>query len=83
MSSPMPLGRSSTSNSEDVSFCERAKAVLRSSGYFALARVQCEIFNGVVVLSGEVPSFYLKQLAQALVSTLSLHREVRNQVLVK
>ncbi len=33
-------------------------------GYPALKAVDCKWRNGVLVLSGRVPSYYLKQLAQ-------------------
>ena len=32
-----------------------------------LRRVSCDVCQGVVTLSGRVPSFYLKQLAQTIV----------------
>jgi osmotically-inducible protein OsmY len=39
---------------------------LRASGYLALLRLECEVVEGVVTLSGSVPSFYLKQIALAV-----------------
>jgi osmotically-inducible protein OsmY len=42
-------------------------AALRSSGHRVLERLNCEVRNGVVALSGGVPSFYLKQMAQSAV----------------
>lgn len=38
----------------------------RASGYYSLTRIECEIKDGIAWLSGTVPSFYLKQLAQSL-----------------
>jgi osmotically-inducible protein OsmY len=40
---------------------------LRRSGYRALSDVQCEVMGGMVALSGVVPSFFLKQIAQAII----------------
>ncbi len=41
-------------------------ARLRRSGYPYLRGVKCEVREGVAVLSGTVPTFHLKQMAQAL-----------------
>lgn len=43
-----------------------ANRLLGSSGYPALRHVCCGFADGVLVLSGEVPTFYLKQVAQAV-----------------
>jgi osmotically-inducible protein OsmY len=40
---------------------------LRNSGYWALSRLECDVNDGVVVLSGLVSSYFLKQVAQTLV----------------
>jgi osmotically-inducible protein OsmY len=42
--------------------------VLKSSGYAVLRSVVVEYHEGVVVLRGRVPTFYLKQVAQAVAS---------------
>jgi len=47
-----------------------ANACLRSSAYPPLRGVRCTVDGGAVVLSGSVPSFYLKQLAQEMVRKL-------------
>jgi len=60
-----------------------AITALRSSGYRRLTKLQCEISAGVVTLSGAVPSFFLKQLAQEVVLRLAHVREVRNRVQVR
>jgi osmotically-inducible protein OsmY len=41
-------------------------ARLRRSGYLDLCRVQCVAHDGVVQLTGTVPSFHIKQIAQEL-----------------
>jgi osmotically-inducible protein OsmY len=56
---------------------------LRSSGYLLLRRVRCEVRGGVVTLSGDLPSFHLKQLAQALLTKIGSVRQVRNLVEVR
>lgn len=54
--------------------------MLLQSGYEPLGRVQCRVENGVVELSGCVPTFYLKQLSQAIVLRIDRVKEVRNLV---
>lgn len=39
---------------------------LRTAGYRVLRQVRCEYSNGSVVLRGRVPSYYVKQIAQAV-----------------
>jgi len=43
-------------------------ARLRRSGYPFLSSVQCDVREGVACLSGTVPTFHLKQIAQELAS---------------
>jgi hypothetical protein len=47
-----------------------AVAVLSNSNYGALRRLSCRVTSGVVEISGTVPNFYLKQLAQEAVLRL-------------
>ena len=44
-----------------------AKTRLSESGYPALRRLTCEVSDGVIVLSGKVSCYYMKQMAQTLV----------------
>jgi osmotically-inducible protein OsmY len=57
-------------------------AALRGSGYRSLWNVDCQVQDGLVILSGAVPSFYLKQVAQSLILRLDRVKEVRNTVRV-
>jgi osmotically-inducible protein OsmY len=43
-------------------------ARLRRSGYPLLSSVQCDVREGVACLTGMVPTFHLKQIAQELAS---------------
>lgn len=54
----------------------------RQSGYVELQKVDCHVEDGVVKLSGEVGSFYLKQLAQAIVLRVAPGRGIENEVRV-
>jgi hypothetical protein len=52
---------------------------LRSSGYFPLLQVRCSVQDGVVVLSGRVPSYYMKQQAQTIVLNLGFIMRFENR----
>ena len=55
-------------------------ARLRRSGYPFLWGVTCEFSEGLLSLSGTVPTFYLKQVAQELASHTPGVREVNNRL---
>jgi osmotically-inducible protein OsmY len=45
-----------------------------------MQRLWCEFENGRLVLHGQVPSFYFKQLAQEAVANLDGVRQVVNEI---
>lgn len=51
-------------------FRARARQALNSAAYSAVMAVKCEEKDGAIILSGTVPSFYLKQVAQQCVVSL-------------
>ncbi|HEY7152573.1 MAG TPA: BON domain-containing protein [Gemmataceae bacterium] len=53
---------------------------LRSSGYRHLGNLECEVRDDLVILTGMLPSFYLKQVAQTIAMGVDQVREVRNVV---
>ena len=57
-----------------------AQSRLRKSGYHELRFVSCEFHEGVLTLRGQVPSFYLKQVAQELIRGLDGAEEVNNRL---
>jgi osmotically-inducible protein OsmY len=57
-----------------------AEKRLRQSSYLALRDVCCLASDGVVVLHGRLPSFYLKQIAQEIVCSLDGVRQVVNRI---
>ena len=57
-----------------------ARASLERTGYSFARTVSCEYDQGVLVLRGRVPSFYLKQLAHAQVRGLAGVDQVVNQI---
>jgi hypothetical protein len=59
---------------------EIAQQVLRQSSYIELRDVACEFSGGILTLRGRVPSYHLKQLAQASVAQVPGVVEVHNRV---
>ena len=59
-----------------------AERILCESGYGDLRRLRCDCHDGVISIRGRLPSFFLKQMAQTLVSRLSGVRRVNNQIKV-
>jgi osmotically-inducible protein OsmY len=60
----------------------RADQVLRQSPIPALRQLSVKESDLDVVLSGSVPSYYLKQLAQETIMPVLGSRELHNQVMV-
>jgi osmotically-inducible protein OsmY len=59
------------------------KDLLQATGYRSVAELQCDVQNGVVQLRGELPSFFLKQVAQETVRQVKGIRGVRNLAVVR
>ncbi len=57
---------------------ETARDCLRRSPYLMIRSVSCEYHRGTLVLRGQLPSFYHKQLTQAMVSGLPGVTQVTN-----
>jgi osmotically-inducible protein OsmY len=70
------------SPAEPDTIAAAARAALARTGYAWLQRVAVAAEAGALVLRGEVPSFYLKQLAQATVLALPGVPGVRNELRV-
>lgn len=66
----------------DRALQKRAVTRLKESGYGPVARLECRVEHGVVELVGVVPSFYLKQVAQAVIQRLDRVQGIRNKVQV-
>jgi hypothetical protein len=68
---------SSTDTAPSVS--ERARSLLQETPYGALRAVSCEWREGWLILRGRLPSYFLKQMAQAAVGGLpGVERVVNN-----
>jgi osmotically-inducible protein OsmY len=62
---------------------EMAERCLRSNPHLALSNnISCEYVNGVVVLRGCLPTYYLKQLAQEAIANLEGIERIDNQIQV-
>ena len=59
---------------------EMVERCLRSNSYLALSNISCECLNGVVVLRGCLPTYYLKQVAQEVVAHLEGVERIDNQI---
>lgn len=59
---------------------QRALRLLRATSYPSLRRIACEEHEGMLVLRGSVPWFYLKQVAQALASQVVGGDQVVNRI---
>ena len=57
-----------------------AERALRNSPYLILRNVTCEYQEGVLTLRGCLPTYYLKQVAQAVVAPVDGVRQVVNEI---
>lgn len=57
-----------------------AAAELQRSSHAALRLIACDVRDGVLTLSGRVPSYYEKQIAQSLVRIRLPNVEIRNEL---
>ena len=55
-------------------------ARFRRSGYSFLWSISCEYHEGIVTISGTVPTFHLKQVAQELAAHTPGVRQVKNDL---
>jgi len=67
-------------SSPDFGLGELAESRLRSNSYLALKNVSCDCQAGVLVLRGRLPTYYLKQVATAVVAGLPGVRHIVNQI---
>jgi osmotically-inducible protein OsmY len=75
-----PSARAAQQN--DAQLREQILSSLERSSHAALASVHCRVQDGVVELSGDVPSYYMKQVAQSVVLCHGPLKGVRNLIRV-
>jgi hypothetical protein len=59
---------------------EMAENHLRSNSYLALKNISCEFRQGVLILKGNLPTYYLKQVAQAVVAPTAGVERIINEI---
>lgn len=59
-----------------------AEQRLDDSSHLFRQAVSCDYEDGVLRLNGKVPSFYLKQMAQTLITNIDGVRRVDNAIIV-
>ncbi|WP_283431026.1 BON domain-containing protein [Neorhodopirellula lusitana] len=82
---PAGLVSSATNGSVDASIDEKSQALesmIQQTGHRGLDRVRARVKDGWIVLWGQVPSYYLKQLAQEAVRPLAIGLQIRNELRV-
>lgn len=72
-----------TPTQSDKSLHNLVDNMLRGTGYAVLQRIQCHVKDGMVRLSGDVPSFYFKQIAQEVLLTSKHVQGVHNDLNVQ
>ncbi|NLY01493.1 MAG: BON domain-containing protein [Rhodopirellula sp.] len=77
---PEPVGAASHVPSRDDTLANHAKETLYQRDFRFSRCVTCESRDGVLVLRGRVPSYYLKQLAQATVADIGGIRQIDNRL---
>lgn len=78
--SPLPVGEVISTVTAGRGVVERAQNCLRASTYWAIRHLACEHHEGMLVIRGQVSSYYQKQLAQELVRGLRGVEVIRNAV---
>jgi osmotically-inducible protein OsmY len=61
---------------------ELAECRLRGHSYLALRNISCNCHDGVLVLRGYPPTYYLKQIAQEVVAQLEGVEHIENRIQV-
>ncbi len=59
---------------------DQARKQLQGQPYRALKHVSCEFRDGALILSGRLPSYFLKQMAQAAVARIAGVERIVNHI---
>jgi hypothetical protein len=79
---PTSVEPSTPTQTTQLNLQELAEGLLRGNPYLALKNVTCDYRDGVLVLRGCLPSYYLKQIAQEVVGRLKGVDAIDNQIQV-
>jgi len=64
----------------DRRIVQAVSRALVASGYREVAQIECRAVDGLVILEGTVSSYFLKQVAQAIVLQLKVATRLQNDV---
>lgn len=67
----------------DQCLLNAVRSGLQKSGYRSLSNLDCFVQAGEVVLSGVVPTYFMKQLAQAIVLRIGQVKAMKNHLEVQ
>lgn len=56
---------------------------LHASAYRPIQTIECHVHEDLVILSGRVPSFYIKQVAQTVVMKIAGVKSIENRLRVE
>ncbi len=69
-----------TTPAEQSAIVQLAEKRLHNHRYLALRNVSCHLKDGHLILQGELPTYYLKQVAQVVVSRLQGVSHIVNNI---
>lgn len=79
----MPEPQTSENQSPALSPLEQLQETFMQLGYPQLQTLHCSVKNGTLQMTGELESFYLKQVAQSVAIKILGPNFVQNQIEVK
>lgn len=82
MTNSNPASQPADSQIATLSLEDRVRISFEQLGYPQLNAVQCTATGDQMLLTGELSSFYLKQVAQSVAVKIPGVREVRNEIQV-
>lgn len=65
---------------EDRRIREKVTELLGTHPYLVLREISCDCQDGTLVLKGNLPSYFLKQVAQSIAMTAEGVREIYNAI---
>lgn len=79
----MPESQASENQSSSLSLLKQLQESFEQLGYPQLQGIQCSVEDGILRMTGELESFYLKQVAQSVAIKIVGSNCVQNQIAVK
>lgn len=67
-------------DADTAQIARAARQRIEQQSHLSVQRIWCEFREGHLILQGQVPSYYLKQLAQEAVAGLEGVEQVVNQI---